>query len=81
MYQGQFPQNLYNNIEEFQALVQNIREHSEEIEGSSNTIFETDAGDLSRKFASLYEELDVLAGKVQKAKEQQESIIRIWGGL
>jgi hypothetical protein len=82
MYQGQFPQGLYNEIEEFQISVQNIREHSEEIEGTANTISETDVDNLARKFASLYEELEVLSGKVQKAKEQMESsIIPKWRGL
>lgn len=72
------PSGLAGSIEEFQATIKRNRDHSDEIEGSSNSIFDTEAGELNRKFGSLLEELEALSSQVQTATDTMESIIRRW---
>lgn len=73
-----FPSGLAGSIEEFQVKVKQIRERSEEIDASSRTIFDTDAGELDRKFTSLLDELEVLSSQVRMTSDLMESIHRRW---
>jgi uncharacterized coiled-coil protein SlyX len=70
---------LFESIEEFRTMINQLVEKLEDVNNSSRTIPSTEADQLSRKFAGLMESLEEVDTQLGTATELLEEIRSKWG--